>query len=290
MKLKKADIEKEIKNIYNAPVPDYWNKIENADVTQIPIVENPKRRVMPFYRIATVAACFVLVLTFSIIGATNFFSENSNQSNIIYGKDTPVRIGKSGVIKASFEKPYTFQEAYEEADLVAEVVITEWLGELDKDGYGETTYFKATIAEKFKNELNYQENEITLLQSGNSNWTFNGYPLFKNGDNFLLFLSWLDPVEYPEYCSNKEDCFAIVGEQLTEMQVVNKDGKKYALKRNLYNNFTDIEHLMKSNATKIIESALKQDEVLLAAGTKFESVYLVDDLKNHMESFKNADN
>lgn len=82
MKLKKADIEKEIKNIYNAPVPDYWNKIENADVTQIPIVENPKRRVMPFYRIATVAACFVLVLTFSIIDATQFFGENSNQSNI----------------------------------------------------------------------------------------------------------------------------------------------------------------------------------------------------------------
>ena len=79
MKLKKADIEKEIKNIYNAPVPDYWNKIENSDVTQIPIVVEKKRRVMPFYRIATVATCFVLVLTFSIIGATNFFSENSKK-------------------------------------------------------------------------------------------------------------------------------------------------------------------------------------------------------------------
>ena len=232
------------------------------------------------------ALVLVLVFILSFAGCNNI----SLPEQVLEASDTSVRIGKSGSKKASFDKSYSFKEAYSEADLVAEVVITEWLGELDKDGYNKTTYFKATITENFKNELNYQENEITLLQSGNSNWTFKGYPLFKNGDKFLLFLSWMDPTKYPEYCSNKEDCFAIVGEQLTEMQVVDKDGEKYALKRNLYNNFTDIEHLAKPNATKIIESALKQDEVLLAAGTKFESVYLVDDLKNHMESFKNADN
>ena len=286
MKMRKADIEKHIKNTYNILVPDYWNKIENSDIPLTPQVENKKRRIVSFYRIVAIAACFVLILTVSLIGVPHLFGRDSNQSDIIYGQDTPVRIGKLGTIQPSFEKPYTFKEAYEEAELVAEVVITEWLGELDKDGYGETTYFKARIIEKFKNEINFEKDEITLLQAGNSKWTFRGYPLFKNGDKLLLSLSWIDPIEYSEFCSNKKDCFAIVGEQLTEMQVVNKDEKKYALKRNLYNNFTDIEYLMQPNATTIIENTFKQDEVLSLAGTTFECVYSVDDLKTYIDGLK----
>lgn len=142
MKLKKADIEKEIKNIYNAPVPDYWNKIENADVTQIPIVENPKRRVMPFYRIATVAACFVLVLTFSIIGATDFFSENSNQSNI------------NGQKNCMDLKNIMDYEKMIQGNNYSLLSVDEFKSQTLENEYG--FVFKIKVTDRYKNVLEYE--------------------------------------------------------------------------------------------------------------------------------------
>ncbi len=288
LKPKKNDIEQLIKSHFNIEAPEYWSRIETTDnVVLQPLTENKKKR-FPIYRIVAAAACLALIVTVSAFGAPHLFGE-SDESIIVYGQDTPVRIGQMGSIKASFEKPYTFEEAYEEADLVVEIVITEWLGELDQEGLGQTTYFKASILNEYKNSLNFQENEIVLLQAGNSKWTYKGYPLFKNGDRFLLSLLWVDPVNYSEFCIDGEDCFAIVGSQLTEMQIMEKNNKKFALKRNLYQNFTDIENLMESNSTGIIEDAFMQDEVLSQAGTKFECVYSLDNLENYMDNLKEGD-
>ncbi len=289
MNQKEFDLKQHIKNSYDIKVPDYWDKIENADISKIPqIIEKKKGKILPFYRVVAAAACLVLIVTASIIGVPHLFG-GSSQSDIVYGQDTPARIGQLGSVKASFRKPYTFKEAYEEADLVTEIVITEWLGELDQEGLGQTTYFKAVIIDEYKNNLNFQEKEIVLLQPGNSKWTYKGYPLFKNGDRLLLSLLWVDPVEYSAFYIEGEDCFAIVGSQLTEMQVVEKDGKKFALKRNLYQNYTDIENLMKSDSAEIIEDALKQDEVLSQAGTVFECVYTLEDLKKYMDNLRKGD-
>jgi len=287
---KKSDLKQYIKNSYDVKVPEYWDKIENADISKVPqIIEKKKGRILPFYRVAAVVACLALIVTTSVIGLPHLFGGGLDQSNIVYGQDTPVRIGQLGTMNASFEKPYTFNEAYEEANLVAEIIITEWLGELDQEGLGQTTYFKAVIIDEYKNNLNFKEKEIVLLQYGNSKWTYKGYPLFKNGDRLLLALLWVDPVEYSAFCIEGEDCFAIVGSQLTEMQVIQKDGKKYALKRNLYQNFTDIENLMKPDSAEIIEDVLKQDEVLSQAGTVFECVYSIDDLKIHMDNLRKSE-
>ena len=287
MKPNKADIEQRIKSYFNVEVPEFWDKIENSDAAVLQPLENQKRR-FPIYRIAASAACLALIVAVSFFSMPHLFG-GSGEPNINYGQDTPVRIGQMGSVKASFVKPYTFAEAYEEADLVVEIVITEWLGELDQEGLGQTTYFRAQIIEEYKNNLNFKENEFVLLQSGNSQWTFRGYPLFKNGDRFLLSLLWVNPVEYPAFHLDGEDCFTIVGSQLTEMQVIEKDNKKFALKRNLYQNFTDIEILMEPDSTGIIEDALRQDEILSQAGTMFECVYSLDNLKNYMNVLEMED-
>lgn len=286
MKPKEFDLRQRIKNSYDVKVPDYWDRIENADISRVPKIEKTKGRILLFYRIAAAAACLVLIVAVSVFSLHHLFGGGSEQPGIIYGQDTPVRIGQMGSIKSSMQQPYTFKEAFEKADLVVEVVITEWLGELDEEGLSETTYFNAIILDEFKNSLGLQKKEIVIMQSGNSKWTYKGYPLFKNGDRLLLPLLWADPVEYSDFVIKGEECFGIIGSQQTELQVIEKGGKKFALKRNLYHNFTDIENLMCPNATDVIEEALRQDQVLLQAGTVFECVYSVDDLKNYMDNLR----
>ena len=296
MKMKTRDVEEYIRKLYDVEVPDYWDRIESAIKSGTALsnsmyeeIETDKANYFPYYRIIAAAVCLVLIITASVLAVPRLFSGPSGQSHIAYGEDTPVRTGRLGSMQASFEKPYTFREAYEEANLVAEIVITGWLGELDREGFGETTYFKALITEEYKNSIHFQEKEIVLLQSGNSKWTHKGYPLFKNGDRFLLFLSWVDPNEYPAFSIEGKDCFAIIGSQITEMQIVEQKGTKYVLKRNLFQNFTDIGHLMKPDSTGIIKEALKKDSVLSQTGTKFECVYSMDDLKSYMEGLGKGD-
>lgn len=286
MKPKEFDLKQRIKNSYEVKVPDYWDRIVNSDILRVPKIEKKKGKILSFYRIAAGAACLVLIVVVSVFSLPHLFGGGSEQPGIIYGQDTPVRIGQMGSMKPLMLHAYTFGEAFEKADLVVEVVITEWLGELDKEGLSETTYLKAIILDELKNNLDLQKKEIVIMQSGNSKWTYKGYPLFKNGDRLLLPLLYADPVEYSAFVIKGEECFGIIGSQLTELQVVEKGGKKFALKRNLFHNFTDIENLMCPNATDIIEEALRHDEVLSQAGTVFECVYSVDDLKNYMDNLR----
>ena len=288
--MKEFDLKQYLKNSYNVKVPDYWERIQNANTSNIPqIIENQKSRMFIFSRSATAVICLTLIIVASIIGIPYLLDGSSNQSYKTYGQDTPVRIGQLGSMKTEFGKKYTFEEAYVEADLVAEIVITEWLGELDNDEYDQLTYFRAKIIKEFKNRLNLQNSEILIVQQGNSKWTYNGYPLFKSGDRFLLSLFWIDPINHPKYCIEGEDCFAIVGSQLTEMQIVERDSKQFALKRNIYQNFTDIESFMLPDSADIILDTLEQDEILIQAGTVFECVYSMDNLENYMDNLKKRD-
>ena len=137
--------------------------------------------------------------------------------------------------------------------------------------------------------MEFQEKEFVLLQSGNSNWTYKGYPLFKNGDSLLLCLKWMDPAVYSSFVVEREDCFSIVAGQLTEMQIVDRNGQKFALTRNLSQNFIDIENLAQADSVEIMEYALKQDAVLAQAETRFECVYPLEDLVRYMDDFEMED-
>lgn len=296
MKFRKSEIENNIRNGYDVDVPDYWSKIENAKISETTPVVTKSKKHFPLYRIVSAAACLAVIVTgLSFLPKNNDNLADSqsgtvdSESGIAYGQNTPVRIGQLGSVKASFAKPYTFKEAFEEADMVVEIVITKWLGELDQEGLDHITYFKAVIMNEYKNNINFQAKEIVLLQQGNSKWTYKGYPLFKNGDRLLLSLFFVDPLRDSDYSIEGEDCFTIVGSQLTEMQVMEKDGKNYALKRNYYQNYTDIQKLIKSGSAEIIEDAFIQDEVLSQAGTGFECMYSIEDLKKYMDKLRRDD-
>ena len=302
MNQKEFDLKQHIKNSYDVKVPDYWDGIEKADISKIPQVAEKKNGwLLLISRTAAVAACMAFVITLSVLAVPRLFSEKSNLSNdqtnkygITYGQDTPVRVGKLGSMNASFSSSCSFEEAFESADLVAEVIITEWLGELDEEGLGETTYFKATIIEEYKNSIGFQGNELILLQQGNSKWTYNGYPLFQNGDRLLLSLMWLDPVKEPAFAIG-DDCYMIIAGQLTELYIVENESKMFALKNPMFGDFIEIEDLTDTDSIdilEILEEMLEQEEiislqeaVLLSPEVEIEDlfdVYSLDELKNYM--------
>lgn len=285
--MKKNTLKQKIVDDYRIEVPDYWKRIQDAigeaeiqDVPHLP-------RFVPFYRIAAAIISMAIIITGGLFGVKHLFNsteESPNTPIINHEKDTHIRIGQLGTMKAAIERSYTFEEAYNESALVVEAIITEWLGELDQDGLVETTYFRAEIVNEYKNILGLQLDDFILLQEGNSKWTYNGYPLFKIGDRLLLPLIQLDPIEYPEFCIEGENCFTIVGGQLSDMLIVEEaDGTEVVLKRNLFFNFNDIDSLMKPDATDIISGVLSEDPVLSEAGVTFECAYSMRDLENYMD-------
>jgi len=108
-------------------------------------------------------------------------------------KDTPRQIGQKGQISASIIG-YSFDKSYEKADLIAELEISEWL------------------------------EEINLLQDGNSEYTFNNYPLFKNGDKLLLFLKKAVGEEF-------ENTYWILGGTTGVFRLIHTGEQAYAVKQ-----------------------------------------------------------
>jgi hypothetical protein len=113
-------------------------------------------------------------------------------------KDTPVRVGTQGYTSASFSAGYSFEEVVEKADLIADITIVEWLGEVAHTGDPDnpSTYFTAKINHTFKGE---EYDTIVFKQYGNSNWTFDFEPLYKIGDRFFMIMGKLD------YDAHKEE-------------------------------------------------------------------------------------
>ena len=186
-------------------------------------------------------------------------------------------------MRASFERPYTFTEACQLADLVVEVIITEWLGELDEYGIGETTYFRAKVLQVYHDSWGLASDEFVILQEGNSQWTYRGYPLFRNGERMLLSLKELDEDLDRFFFMEGEDCFRIVGAQMTELLVVEKDGREYAMKRTPGYNFTDIEKFRERGTASIFNEALKNDHALSRSWSEDECVYELDTLTDLIE-------
>ncbi|KIR03892.1 hypothetical protein P261_02707 [Lachnospiraceae bacterium TWA4] len=101
----------------------------------------------------------------------------------------PTRVGTSS-IQASLVDKYTFESAFLEADVVARIEIGNWIAE-DTDIY--TTYYEATTLQCFKGSL---PESFTLLQDGCSAATMKEYPLFKSGNEILVFLNKATGVTY----------------------------------------------------------------------------------------------
>ncbi|OPX46323.1 hypothetical protein CLHUN_01390 [Ruminiclostridium hungatei] len=136
-------------------------------------------------------------------------------------KDTPRQIGQKGQISASIIG-YSFDKSYEKADLIAEVEISEWLEEMNEPI--EKTVFRASVKKILKNSESNSPEEINLLQDGNSDYTFNNYPLFKNGDKLLLFLKKAVGEKF-------ENTYWILGGTTGVFRLIHTDEQAYAVKQ-----------------------------------------------------------
>jgi hypothetical protein len=97
--------------------------------------------------------------------------------------DTPHRIGTQGTTHGSIGYSPTLEELINDAELIVDITITEWLGENTERG---TTFFLAKVNDTFKGENFY---EIEIIQSGNSLFTLSRHPLFQVEDRVLVFLN-----------------------------------------------------------------------------------------------------
>ena len=100
--------------------------------------------------------------------------------------DTPVRIGTEGRWHASLNISYeTWGEVLENYEFIADITITEWLGEITTRN-NDVTVFSAYVNNVFKGEL---PDEIKISQVGSGKWTYDKYPLFQNGNRMLIFMN-----------------------------------------------------------------------------------------------------
>lgn len=134
------------------------------------------------FLIITIIAAFSLSF---LVGCSSTVSSQNDKSL----KDTPIRVGTKGTISGSVEA-CSYDQAISGADIIAEIEILGWLSETDEPS--EKTFFKAGLLKTYKNKVDPQLKEITLMQDGNSKFTIKGSPLFKKNEKLILFLKKAD--------------------------------------------------------------------------------------------------
>jgi len=138
-------------------------------------------------------------------------------------KDTPHQVGLKGQMSASV-MGMELDTSFKDADIVAEVQIREWLGERQKGEELQKTIFRASLEKIFKNSIDNNLKEIKLIQDGNSDYTIENYPLFKNNDRLLLYLKKAVGEGY-------ENTYWILGGHTGIFRIINTDGKDYIVKQ-----------------------------------------------------------
>jgi hypothetical protein len=175
------------------------------------------------------AILLITALTLALTGcASNEVDPNAPDFNRVCAegrRDTPVRVATGGTLHTTLVKEYTFDVAVEDSDLIADVTIIEWLGE--SIGTGCATFFRARVNATLKGK---EYEEITLLQSGNSEYTMQGFPLFKNGDRLLVFLTKAPGAQEAQsehrnnYWTNRATLMDVV-EYNSEFYLLNRGGQ-----------------------------------------------------------------
>lgn len=131
----------------------------------------------------------------------------------------PARTGTEGTASASLEKEYGFETAFEDADLVAHIRIGDWLAE-DTDIC--STFYNATVLQQYKGD---GITDIVIKQSGDSRFTFEGYPLFTYGNELLVFCKKAVGLEY-------SNAYWIIGSFTTVLDAVTTEsGDVYYMDR-----------------------------------------------------------
>jgi hypothetical protein len=83
---------------------------------------------------------------------------------------------------------HDFEESIEIADLIVEVEILSIKGESVENSIPET-FFNCSINKYYKGDIDdIYDDEIIIMQAGNSEWTVNSNRLFDPGEKYIFFL------------------------------------------------------------------------------------------------------
>ncbi|MCL2633734.1 MAG: hypothetical protein FWD34_04380 [Oscillospiraceae bacterium] len=181
-------------------------------------------------------------------------SENANVINET-STDTENNARRPMIISASFETAYTLEQAIEFSDLIADITITEWLGESSINIH--STFFTAQVNTVIKGE---HIETITLKQFGNSKRITDGYPVFKNGDRMIVFLKGGQEINEQAQSVTGTECdnaFWIIGEFMTLFYISEVGEALYAV----YSRGTMSECLMRNELLINIDGELKNEVI-----------------------------
>ncbi|MBE1556557.1 hypothetical protein [Sporosarcina limicola] len=106
---------------------------------------------------------------------------------------------------------FDFEDATVEADIIAEVTIKEKIEEVN-DETGPYTVFSVVVNQVLNGTIS--EQEVTIKQEGDSEWTFNDNKMFESGEKYILFLK--------ETVASKSD-YWIIGEETGMFKIINDD-------------------------------------------------------------------
>jgi len=173
--------------------------------------------------LATILASSVLAggLIYSVsVGGSNHSSKNiTTQTNNTSAEKSNHTKQKSvhGQIQI-----FPFEEAVNRADLIVKVKVGKRIGELSEPV--PKTIFNAQILETQKSDVNFELESINIMQQGTDEVLFNDNPIFKENEEYILFLKKaVGPVaeEYPDLywiTGEETNMYKVIGDQLVERQ------------------------------------------------------------------------
>ena len=204
----------------------------------------------------------------------------SSEENIVL---PPNRVGASGKTELRLARSYTFEEAFETADIVAIIEIGNWICESEEYF---ATFFEASPIKVYKGDL---PQDFIFTQFGYSEYTARHYPLFSYGEKLLVFLSTnterLDGIEFDTFVYSIGDysTVAYVAEDdsgnIYLMDWLGMIGNSVPDAKNYIAN-TDIYEKLKmslSNSSDIVDQEFPRE---------FQSIILLDDFE---KAFKTTD-
>lgn len=197
-----------------------------------------------------VITILILLFTFHLLIEWNSPIYPPTRRGIGNGRSTPAKL-------------HNFKTAIEDSDIVAHIMIGDWLGEDDH-----STYYEAKIIEQFKGD---PVSTIILHQNGCSRYTYGCYPLFISGNELLVFLkqstfSIMDDSYYYSIDSARSVLYA----------VIDKNGDAYYLDRNgslSFNAVGIIDPLPQDAFTRELYQKVILEDPELAKDMLFENVY-----------------
>jgi len=128
--------------------------------------------------------CLIVAVAIGAVVYSNIPTDNSTNEQSISAPN----VNQDPIVITDFpEIPFSVASLCKEATDIAVVRVLDWLGEYSTE-HSSFTYFEAEIVELVYGESLKQNERFTLFQEGSSEYTVGGYPLYKIGNEFLIFL------------------------------------------------------------------------------------------------------